>query len=298
VSGRTSVGDSGVYYKGVGSEYKGHSVLDATGYEGAVPSEVFYYGYTVRNPNWHKKTGIFKTPLQPYFQDLVGSCGPKELSIVEKAEACPVSAVSVLSVHPIETLQNQYYIKLNYTVERKSWLTYGTSEALRSAVVATVTSGWCFPWDKAAIKDVGHTGLVTDVADMFKSTDPKHLFGSVYAVLYSLYTIDKPKFNYFINSNNFVFKDLRSIPNIALSIIDSLGIDTAFAFPEGVEDEWDVYYHLVYNCLMGGKNCAHVEKAECGDAVSKQYKEMYMKRLHGDSAMRLKRISKALKSGA
>ena len=298
VSGRTSIGDSGVYYKGVGSSYVGHSVLDATGYDGAVPSEVFYYGYTVKNSNWENKTGIFKTPLQPYFRDLVGSCGPKELSIVEKSEACPVSAVSVLSVHPIETLQDQYYIKLNYTVERKSWLTYGTVEKLMDAIAATVMSGWCFPWDKAAIKDIGHTGLVTDVADMFPSTDSKHLFGSVYAVLYSLYTIHKPKFDYLVASNNFVFKDLRSIPTIALAMIDRFGVNTDFAFPKGVEDEWDVYYHLVYNCLMGGKNCAHVEKAESGDAVAEQYKAMYRKRLNGENALRLNRINKALKKGA
>ena len=47
VSGRTSIGDSGLYYKGVGIKYEGHSNFNAAGYINVKPHPVFYYGYGV-----------------------------------------------------------------------------------------------------------------------------------------------------------------------------------------------------------------------------------------------------------
>ena len=256
VSGRTGVGETGVYYKGVGATYRAHCVLDPEGFPDAKPAGVFYYGHVVSVMEWAGKFGIFKARLQPYFSDMIGSCGPKELSIVEKAKAVPVSCVDVLGVHPIESLDDQYYIALRYRSKRSQWVETGLTKNLRETLLALASSGWCFPWDKAAIRDVNADGSVTDVADMFASDDPIHIFGSTYAVLYSLLRVAPQRFRTFLNHMRFQYVDERSIPTMALAIMAEAGLDTSFAFPNTARDEWDIYYHMVANCLMAGRNCA------------------------------------------
>ena len=108
ISGRTSVGDSGIYYKGAGATYVGHCVLDKNcGLSVIQPSDVFYYGWVVENPVWVGKFGVFNAPLQPYFSDLVGACGPKEESIIKKSTGCPVSNVDVVGYTDIPAVAQQ-----------------------------------------------------------------------------------------------------------------------------------------------------------------------------------------------
>lgn len=287
VSGRTSIGKSGVYYKGVGATYHAHCVLDPEGYPDARPADVFYYGHVVSNKAWAGRFGIFSERLQPYFSDMIGSCGPKELSIVEKSKAVPVSCVEVLGVHAIESLPDQYYIALRYGSKREPWTATGITRKLHDTLLSLATSGWSFPWDKAAIRDINADGTVTDVADMFHSSDPVHVFGSIYAVIYSLLKVAPARFRTFINHLGFQYVDDRSVPTMAMALMEEAGMDTSFAFPARARDEWDIYYHLAANCLMTGRNCAGVENIHAGETVADQYRKRFFERMKPHDARRI-----------
>lgn len=290
ISGRTSIGESGTYYKGVGASYNGHCTLDPSGYAESNPCDVFYYGYEVKNRNWIGKFGIFDEKLQPYFSDRIGSCGPKEDSIKEKSLLCPISNVVVTGFGNIPYVDNQRYYCLEYKSKRDPWLGYGLTNTLRETIEVLLSSGWNFPWDKASIRDINRDGSITDVADMFHSYDYCHQLGTVYSVLYSLYVLDKERFITFIRSQGLIANDPKGLLFSTLGIMDSCGVSIQFAVPQNATSEWDIYNHLAANCLMTGRNCGHVENIETGNEIAKQYQERFYKQIGSMDTRRTKKF--------
>jgi hypothetical protein len=273
VSGRTSIGDSGLYYKGVGVKYRGHSNFNAAGYINVTPHSVFYYGYNVVREIWLGKTGIFQEKCQPFFSDFIGTCGPKELKIINNSREFEKSAVRVVDCIEYDTENNQRYFILDYGKEgRTSWIKdRGTVGGLLELLEYMLVNNWNFPWDKGAIGDVSGSGGVHDVADMFRSKEFIHKLGTVYAVLYSMKNKSQGRYFEFLTTAGYRHKDDKDFLFIALSILEKNGIDVSEGFPPSAKDEFENYYHLVGNCLLWGRNCGYVEKEVEGDKIREQY---------------------------
>ena len=121
VNGRVSKGDK-YYYKGVGVAYQGQFLTENfDGYEICHECDVFYMGTFVKKPCFADKYGIFQERYQPQFTDFIGSCGAKELSIIENSENFELSSVDVLDVVNYDKDNQQYYFKLDYKCGRRKY---------------------------------------------------------------------------------------------------------------------------------------------------------------------------------
>jgi hypothetical protein len=273
VSGRTSKGHSGLYYKGVGVKYGGHSNFNPAGYINVRKHPVFYYGYNVTREAWVGKSGIFQERCQPFFSDFIGTCGPKELKIIANSKGFEKTAVIVKDCIEYDLENNQRYFILDYGKEgRTSWIEdRGAVKDLLDLLEYMLRNDWNFPWDKGAIGDVSASGNVHDVADMFKSKEFIHKLGTVYSILYSMNNKSKGRYYEFITTAGYRHKDDKDFLFIAISLLERFGVDTKEGFSFDAKDEFDAYYHLVGNCLLWGRNCGYVEDAREGEKIREQY---------------------------
>lgn len=276
VSGRTSRSDR-LHYKGVGSRYVGHYSITPAAYEKISESSVFYYGWNVKNRNWDSKFGIFNDKFQPYFSDYIGTCGNKELRIISNSSQFELSAVDVVDVIEHNSINKQYYFVLNYKSPRNKY--DGNATALINLLVYMVQSGWCFPWDKTSINDINNYGCVTDVADIFQSSDIKHLYGSVYSVFYSLYQMDNINYNKLLKTMNYSYMTLHYLPFVVMLFLKNCGKEVYIK--QSIISQSQLYTHLVGNVLLRGKNCAGVESEQKSDMVMLQYLDRFKQKLFG-----------------
>lgn len=273
VSGRTSKSDR-LYYKGVGSYYKGHAALFDDGVSvKSGRNAVFYYGDDYVNPYWVGKFGVFRQRYQPYFSDFIGTCGKKELSIIKNSQEFYFSSVAVVDCVCYDEENAQMYFVLEYKKQRTSFMGAGDEKKLVPLLGYMLQENWNFPWDKAAIRDVDVDGYVTDVADIFMSTDLKHKFGTVYSILYSLHALDVYAYTRLLNYLGLPYagiKDIVFVVNFILSM-NRIKIQPKLI----CEDRDDLYCHLVANILLRGKNCAAVETQTDGDKVMLEYVDRF-----------------------
>lgn len=279
VSGRTSRAKE-LYYKGVGSSYLGHSSINPNGYKKVSESSVFYYGWNVSNPEWEGKFGIFQDRFQPYFSDWVGTCGLKELSLITKTKQFDLSAVEVVDCIEHDPTHGQFYFVLRYKSPRVKY--DGNSMALINLLSFMVQSGWNFPWDKTSINDINNHGHVTDVADLFCSTDVKHAFGTVYSVLYSLHQTDKSNYDKLLTTLKCTHTDIKDIPFVVMLFLKNNGKEVYVK--KNIKSQNDLYTHLVGNVLLRGRNCAGVEDVRMADAVMLQYLDRFKQQIGNEQA--------------
>jgi hypothetical protein len=132
---------------------------------------------------------------------------------------------------------------------------------------------WNFPWDKASIRDINASGFVTDVADMFRSGDVKHKFGTVYSILYSLHVLSVPLYTELLTYLGLRYYGQVDIPFVCLFL---LGMNkTVVETKETFKTRQDFYIHLVANILLRGRNCASVENVNDGDSVMLGYVDRF-----------------------
>ena len=123
-----------------------------------------------------------------------------------------------------------------------------------------VDNYWNFPWDKDSILDIHSRGLITDVADIFVSSDLMHMVGSVYSVLHSLGKSDHKLYQefcnrYFLQHTSDMFYVLNS-----LSLLMRLGVDISPCMRDNLPE---TYKHTVLNYLVPGKNCGFCGVGSC-----------------------------------
>ena len=116
VNGRVSKGNK-CYYKGAGVQYIGQYWESDTPYCSDDYTfdhvcDVFYMGCLLKKKVFEGKFGIFQEKYQPQFTDFIGSCGVKELSIIEHSELFEKSSVKVLKSHLYDEVNGQYYFEL------------------------------------------------------------------------------------------------------------------------------------------------------------------------------------------
>lgn len=284
IEGRTAYnGKFNIYYKGVGVNYKQHSVLSPTEYDTIVcENPVFYYGKIVQNVNWVGKFGIFQARYQPYFSDFIGSCGPKEAVIIKNSKEFSRCSVIVEDFHEYDTSNHQSYYILLYPKGRTQYTEDGSSFRLVGLLRYMVAEGWNFPWDKAAIRDISASGEVHDVADLFRSKDLRDQYGTIYSVLYSLFVCNRVKFYEFIKHFNLVCRGVSDIPFLVVQMLRGFKVNTECFFKKDIKLDSDFYIHLVGNYLLRGRNCAAVEDESQRYSISYQYVNRFYNSLPAD----------------
>ena len=286
VNGRVCKSDT-CYYKGIGIPYVAHSVLDENltdEYDYIEKSPVFYAGNTVSKKCFQNKTGIFQERFQPQFTDWIGSCGFKELNILEnlydeyKFER---NSIEVLGYETINEKEQQYYLRVQYSCGRKLYAEYPEPVKLRELLDYMIVTNWNFPWDKDSISDISTNGLITDVADIFYSAELMHKIGTVYSVIHSLGKKNIELYNDFCNINGLrKVNDMDYIFN-TIFLLHKNGVDTDVLMNFG--DSTEIYINAVKNYLIQGKNCGFCGVGSClkredenqsyGEIIRQQYIE-------------------------
>lgn len=275
VNGRVSKGEK-YYYKGVGVPYLGQFITEISEqYVDCQECDVFYMGYFVKNPSFIGKYGIFQEKYQPQFSDFIGSCGVKELSLIENSEEFELSSVKVLDVINYDKDNQQYYFKLDYQCGRRKYLEGGDPIKLRYLLDYMMVNDWNFIWDKTSITDITYDGRVSDVADIFHSNNLNNKLGTVYSVLYSLSKINHEEYLKFLKVNGMNHSsDMDYVIN-SMQIMRDAGVDVNPLFKPGTM--FDIYKNIVLNHLIVGRNCGDCCYIELGDKIREQYKEKILK---------------------
>jgi len=167
VDGRVCKGNQ-VYYKGLGVPYTSHhtDLQVSDEYDIISESPIFYLGTQVSKKCFQGKVGIFQEKFQPQFTDWIGSCGIKELNILENLYDEPSfekNSIDVLGYETIDESSEQYYLKVLYHCDRIFYMQQPHSHKLRELLDYMIVNNWNFPWDKNSISDISYNGLVTDV---------------------------------------------------------------------------------------------------------------------------------------
>lgn len=272
VNGRVSKGKKN-YYKGLGVNYRCHvlgpDVKDLTGYKVLENPNVFYMGPLVSKSCFENKYGIFQEKYQPQFTDFIGSCGVKELSIIENSTEFAKSSVEVIKSVNYDKKNGQYYFVLNYKCDRIKYLDKGDPIALYSLLEYMIKEDWNFIWDKTSIEDISYNGMVSDVADIFKSSSLMNKMGTVYSVLYSLGNISLTKYVEFNRIHNLEHKNQMSYTLNAAKLLQRFGVDTREMFISN--DEKKNFENIVLNYIINGRNCGDCCYIELGDKIREQY---------------------------
>jgi hypothetical protein len=277
VDGRVSIGSKG-YYKGVGMPYNGHYLAPDTSLtddlELVERSDVFYVGDFVVSKTLEGKTGIFRLQYQPQFEDFVGTCGVKELALIEHSTEFERSSVELIKSFQHDAINKQYYFLLNYRCGRIPFLEAGTPSALIELLDCMVATGWNFIWDKNSIDDISYDGRVTDVADIFRSRELRHQLGTVYSALYSLHSADPAMHHETLTKLGLVHRhQMDHVLNAArvLSKFDN-NSDAAELLKRHAASPKTLYALLIKTHLVEGKNCGDCSFVGLGDAIREKYR--------------------------
>lgn len=276
VDGRVFKGTK-CYYKGIGVPYQFHFIpkisYNENQYNALEISDVFYMGLQVEKKAFIGKRGIFQEPFQTMFSDFIGTCGVKELSIIENSMFFEMSSAEILESVNYDTKNMQYYFKVNYKCGRSKYIETGDPYKLRSLIEYMLSSNWNIIWDKDSITDISANGMVTDVGELFVSNTLENKFGSVYSILYSLGKRNFNKYIEFLDVYNLKHEDEMSYVFNSAEILKKNNIDTEKMFPTNFMV--DNYKYIVLNYLLTGRNCGHCSFVDFGDKIRNEYISRY-----------------------
>lgn len=271
IGGRISRGlNTQTYYKGLGIPYVSHFMLDPTNeYTTIRHTDVNYLGFEVVKKQFVNLKGIFEEKYQPQFTDFIGSCGNKELSILENVDDFKLSSLQLKKVVNWDKTNSQYYFVVDYLCGRRKYLSGGNPVALKNLLSYMIQNNWNFIWDKRSITDVSYNGLVTDVADIFRSSSLNHKIGTVYSILYSLSKTNRMMYDDLLSVLKYEHNtDMDYIFNSVRFLRDN-NVDISELYVDGGDVR--LYNHILKNYLITGKNCAHCSFVDLGEKVMNDY---------------------------
>lgn len=257
VNGRTSLDEkTGLYYKGAGTLYTHHYSLEEK-YNVIKKIDINYIGYEVCNDNWKGKFGIFLERYQPAFTDPVGGCGKKEEKIVWNSMHFGRSAIVVKDVIDFHNSIKIY--ALEYRNGKTKWLNNPHMGKVRYLLDFMLMTDWNCPWDKNILADIDEKGDITDVADLFESSDIIDKFCTVYGFLSCIYNSGFSK----DFSDDFGYDlDLFRIPFLCFKILSDSGYNISSLLEDWYDISSKTYKHIILNTLFRGKNCASLSNNE------------------------------------
>lgn len=264
---RGGFAESGLYYKGAGIVYRNHLMFKREDVdERSICSEKFqiigktglvYENLIVCYPDLIGKFGIFDFKHQPIFSDREGGCGRKEEKLVENFKSFELNAIDeIVDVIPTGINNTNIYC---YKLREVKGNISDTIELIRYVL----ESDWNTAWDKNLWEDIESYGYVRDVADWFKSREYKHKLGTVFALLNSLYKINKSLYarllihmlGYYDFDKKHMLYMCAQIVNMYCKEYDSTKYNDIFIH----DNDW---FEILYKELVNGKACCHLENDE------------------------------------
>lgn len=250
VGGRTSIDKkTGLYYKGSGTLYTHHYSLEKK-YTVNKDIDINYIGYEVCNEAWKGKFGIFLERYQPPFTDPIGGCGKKEENILENTKFIKSASIvkDVIDFHG----SIKIYV-LEYKNGKTKWLNNPDMNKIKDLLDTMLDTDWNCPWDKNIFADIDEDGNVTDVADMFRSSDILDKFCTTYSFLSGALHLG------FSKSFSVIFGfdlDLFRLPFLCFKILNDHNYDISSLLEEWYDISSKTYNHIILNRLLKGKTCA------------------------------------------
>lgn len=264
--------DGETYLKGAGCSYFGHYVLKPDPETRDIEKvPIDYLGYRVVDPAFAGKTGIFFARFQPPFSDPIGGCGIKETRIYEHSKQFEKSGVEVVGMLPVLKNSPSVIYRLKYKGGRIKM----EDGQFKTAVLADLLfymleADWNFPWDKNVLGDINQKGLVTDVADLFRSEDMVHKFGTVYSFMFGLHCLGR--LGGFCKCLGLRKAGLYEIPFRVAKLLEKR-CNANFAID--CKETPVNYLRLMKEFLIEGKSCASLES----HAFDEFAKRMYLRKL-------------------
>lgn len=269
VGRRGGYGESGVYYKGAGIIYRGHLSNEPKPYERVLKQDkLIYQKYTVINTHIVKKFGIFQFPHQPVFTDCEGACGKKEMKLLENQPKFELSAIDeIMDVIDVGIPDHRIYA---YKLKKLRSEPMDVLQLFAYILQADFNSAW----DKNLWEDVAGYCYVRDIADWFCSREFKHKLGTIYALLHSIYAVDK--YLYASITNEIVgynYMDGLYIPYISALIVKKYCPQALSEF-DGDLKYFDVeLYRKLWSQIYAGIACCHLEQEKKWAWVRQSYLE-------------------------
>lgn len=259
---RGAFSTSGNYYKGSGIVYRNHlecdknikeidndirkpQILGTTG--------IVYENLIACYPEIVGKFGIFTFRHQPVFSDYEGGCGIKEKKLVKNFKEFELNAIEeIVDVIPTRIENHNIYC---YRLKK-----------IRGNITDTVVliryileNDWNTAWDKNLWEDIECFGYIRDVGDWFKSGEFKHKLGTVYALLNSLYRVNKTMYarllleifgGYDFNKRKMLFLSAEIVKKYC-GKFKNTNLDYSLQ-----QENW---FEMLYMELISGKACCHLE---------------------------------------
>lgn len=261
---RTAIAESGVYYKGCGIVYRKHMVNQQESNMRILEhSRIIYEKYVVSYINLAGRFGIFTFPHQPIFSDMEGTCGKKELKLLENQRQFELSAIQeITAVIPTGIKDSNVYAYRLKSVKAEPMDIINLIEYI-------LTENFNTAWDKNLWADIFCYQYVRDVADWFPSSSACHKLGTIFALLNSLYHNDIYLYTMLLRETIGVMNTEKIyIPYFSAQIVDKYcpGI-----FDLDIENDCVGTYAELLRLLFSGKACCHLEDDEKWQWVREHY---------------------------
>lgn len=261
---RTAVSDNGIYYKGCGIVYRKHMVnqqennMRILGHSG-----IIYEKYVVSYTNLVGRFGIFAFPHQPIFSDWEGTCGKKELKLLENQKQFEMSAIQeITAVIPTGIKDSNIYAYRLKNVKAEPM-------DIIKLIEYVLTENFNTAWDKNLWADIFCYQYVRDVADWFRSSDACHKLGTIFALLNSLYNSDVYLYTMLLRETlDIINTEKIYIPYFSAQIVNKY---CPGVFDLDIDNDCVDTYAELLRLLFSGKACCHLEDDEKWQWVREYY---------------------------
>lgn len=280
VGGRISVSSSGNYLKGAGCPYMGHN--DVAFFNSAdFYGQVFRpYGVRLINPYLSGKSGIFLVRFVPVLDEYVGGCGPRERNILDNSVDFELSDVEVLSKIDITGIDHSIY-EINYKNKRVKFTEAPNVGKLLDLIYFMLDNDWNQSWDKDSISDVSKAGTITDVADLFKSSDLIHKVGTVISLVTSLFRCNQQAYQQLRREAgvNFLYTDYGVLSYFMPHTSDDCILTAASILMRKISVAFEppffrqCFMDFVTSYLLPGRNCGYAQFTDRGEVIKKAYED-------------------------
>lgn len=266
---------NGNYYKGAGIVYRNHlgcdKTIEQTKILGKVTpliigkTELVYENLIMCYPHLVGKFGIFTFRHQPVFSDYEGGCGKKEKKLLDNLKEFELSAIEEV----IDVINTGLEDTNIYCYRLKN--VKGNITDTKYLIRYILDNDWNTAWDKNLWEDIECFGYVRDVADWFKSDKFCHKLGTVYALLNSLYRVNKTMYaRLLIDILGYYEFEKKKILYISSEIVKKY----CKQFKDS-EYDYDIkqqdWFEKLYMLLISGKACCHLEDDEGWNWVRKYF---------------------------
>jgi len=254
---RGGFAESGVYYKGTGTIYRGHYVNQFNREIRLLKkTNIVYEKYHVCYTGLLRKFGIFTFPHQAIFSDYEGACGRKEMKLIENHERFAFSAIKdIVNVIPSGIVGHDIYAYRLREVKTSPM-------DVVKLIEYVLTSDFNTAWDKNLRADIYGNCYIRDIADWFTSNKLSHKVGTIYALLRAIYEMD---IYLYINVLKFFLDTYNSEKELILYfgvLIIARCCERDFPELEEVENPTPDVFEKIMRWLFEGKACCHLENEE------------------------------------